>query len=175
MTFRGPLMPLSALVSDRLIGWPFGESPNYYGDSPLEQRRGGAVGSFGAFNEIAKLFPNLYGQPSASLIPGHSEVKGQSLKGGFHMIYSSRDKIETPEQLKQAEETVMKLDLDGLVIIGGDDSNTNACVLAENLRYNNIWHSMQVIRLMGRAASHITLECALQTHPKIVTIGEEVS
>ncbi|XVF71850.1 hypothetical protein PTKIN_Ptkin12aG0072500 [Pterospermum kingtungense] len=235
-------------------------------------------------NEIANLFPNLYGQPSVMLVPGHSEVKAQSLKigvvlsggqapgghnviagvfdylqerakgstlygfkggpagimsckyvkltadfiypyrnqGGFHMICSGRDKIETPEQFKQAEETVKMLDLDGLVVIGGDDSNTNACLLAENFRGKNmktqvigcpktidgdlkckdvpisfgfdtackIYSEMignimtdarstgkyyHFIRLMGRAASHITLECALQTHPNIVLIGEEVA
>ncbi|XWS30981.1 hypothetical protein CRYUN_Cryun23aG0037800 [Craigia yunnanensis] len=235
-------------------------------------------------NEIANLFPNLYGQPSVLLVPGHSEVNGQSLKigvvfsggqapgghnviagifdylqertkesilygfkggpagimkckyikltteliypyrnqGGFHMICSGRDKIETPEQFKQAEETVKKLDLDGLVVIGGDDSNTNACLLAENFRSKNMKTQVigcpktidgdlkckevpisfgfdtackiysevignvmtdarstgkyyHFIRLMGRAASHITLECALQTHPNIVVIGEEVA
>ncbi|PKU66555.1 pyrophosphate--fructose 6-phosphate 1-phosphotransferase subunit beta 1 [Dendrobium catenatum] len=138
------------------------------------------------------------------------------------MICSGRDKIETPEQFKQAEETVLKLNLDGLVVIGGDDSNTNACLLAEYFRSKNIktrvigcpktidgdlkckevptsfgfdtackiYSEMignvmtdarstgkyyHFVRLMGRAASHITLECALQTHPNITIIGEEVS
>ncbi|KAL9277989.1 hypothetical protein ACSQ67_024818 [Phaseolus vulgaris] len=59
-------------------------------------------------------------------------------QGGFDMIRSGRDKIETPEQFRQAEETVQKLDLDGLVVIGGDDSNTNACLLAEYFRSKNI-------------------------------------
>ncbi|KAF7840585.1 pyrophosphate--fructose 6-phosphate 1-phosphotransferase subunit beta [Senna tora] len=142
--------------------------------------------------------------------------------GGFDMICSGRDKIETPEQFKQAEETARKLDLDGLVVIGGDDSNTNACLLAENFRSKNlktrvigcpktidgdlkckevptsfgfdtackIYAEMignvmidarstgkyyHFVRLMGRAASHITLECALQTHPNITVIGEEVA
>ncbi|XP_073312083.1 pyrophosphate--fructose 6-phosphate 1-phosphotransferase subunit beta [Primulina huaijiensis] len=143
-------------------------------------------------------------------------------QGGFDMICSGRDKIETPEQFKQAEETSVKLDLDGLVVIGGDDSNTNACLLAENFRSKNlktrvigcpktidgdlkckevptsfgfdtackIYAEMignvmvdarstgkyyHFVRLMGRAASHITLECALQTHPNITLIGEEVA
>ncbi|RYR31273.1 hypothetical protein Ahy_B01g056073 isoform C [Arachis hypogaea] len=143
-------------------------------------------------------------------------------QGGFDMIRSGRDKIETPEQFKQAEETVQKLDLDGLVVIGGDDSNTNACLLAEYFRNKNmktlvigcpktidgdlkckevptsfgfdtackIYSEMignvmidarstgkyyHFVRLMGRAASHITLECALQTHPNITIIGEEVA
>ncbi|CAN6902239.1 unnamed protein product [Brassica oleracea] len=208
-------------------------------------------------DEIAKLFPGLYGQPSVSVVPDQSAASsGQKLKigvvlsggqapgghnvisgllgacsstglepsylGGFDMICSGRDKIETPEQFKQAEETAKKLDLDGLVVIGGDDSNTNACLLAENFRSKNlktrvigcpktidgdlkckevptsfgfdtackIYSEMignvmidarstgkyyHFVRLMGRAASHITLECALQTHPNIIIIGEEVS
>ncbi|XP_027919803.1 pyrophosphate--fructose 6-phosphate 1-phosphotransferase subunit beta-like [Vigna unguiculata] len=237
-------------------------------------------------DEIAKLFPNLFGQPSASLVPsdsaplhvnrklklgvvlsggqapgGHNVIsgifdylqdkaEGSTLygfrggpagimkckyveltseyiypyrnQGGFDMIRSGRDKIETPEQFKQAEETVQKLDLDGLVVIGGDDSNTNACLLAEHFRSKNmktrvigcpktidgdlkckevptsfgfdtackIYAEMignvmidarstgkyyHFVRLMGRAASHITLECALQTHPNITIIGEEVA
>ncbi|XP_027184629.1 pyrophosphate--fructose 6-phosphate 1-phosphotransferase subunit beta-like [Coffea eugenioides] len=235
-------------------------------------------------DEIKKLFPCLFGQPSAVLVPGDAGNAPQSLKvgvvlsggqapgghnvisgiydylqdrckgstlygfrggpagimkckytvlnseyiypfrnqGGFDMIRSGRDKIETPEQFKQAEETALKLDLDGLVVIGGDDSNTNACLLAENFRSKNmktrvigcpktidgdlkckevpasfgfdtackIYAEMignvmvdarstgkyyHFVRLMGRAASHITLECALQTHPNITLIGEEVA
>ncbi|XP_020549792.1 pyrophosphate--fructose 6-phosphate 1-phosphotransferase subunit beta-like [Sesamum indicum] len=120
-------------------------------------------------NENAKLFPVLFGQPSAKIVPadqkstadsnqrlkvgvvlsggqapgGHNVIsglldktKGSTLYGfrggpagimkckyvgGFDMICSGRDKIETPEQFKQAQETAMKLDLDGLVVIGGDD------------------------------------------------------
>lgn len=143
-------------------------------------------------------------------------------QGGFDIICSGRDKIETPEQFLQAEETCRKLDLDGLVVIGGDDSNTNACLLAEYMRkkeqkvkvigcpktIDGDLKAKQVptsfgfdtackiyaeeignvmldarssrkyyhfVRLMGRAASHITLECALQTHPNVALIGEEVS
>ncbi|KAJ8470252.1 hypothetical protein OPV22_024595 [Ensete ventricosum] len=237
-------------------------------------------------DEIAKLFPNMFGQPSAKLVPtgsvptglpqglrigvvlsggqapgGHNVISGifdylqeraqrstvygfkggpagimkckyveltpdfiypYRNQGGFDMICSGRDKIETPEQFKQAEETAMKLDLDGLLVIGGDDSNTNACLLAENFRQKNmktrvigcpktidgdlkckevpasfgfdtackIYSEMignvmtdarstgkyyHFVRLMGRAASHITLECALQTHSNIAIIGEEVA
>ncbi|KAG6544238.1 hypothetical protein Mapa_014341 [Marchantia paleacea] len=143
-------------------------------------------------------------------------------QGGFDIICSGRDKIETPDQFKQAMDTVNELDLDGLVVIGGDDSNTNACLLAECFRANKlkthvigcpktidgdlkskhvpisfgfdtackIYAEMignvmvdarstgkyyHFVRLMGRAASHITLECALQTHPNIAVIGEEVA
>ncbi|KAL3639672.1 hypothetical protein CASFOL_014640 [Castilleja foliolosa] len=237
-------------------------------------------------DEIAKLFPCVFGQPSAMLVPGDKStaLPNQSLKigvvlsggqapgghnvisglfdyvqertkgstlygfrggpagvmnckyveltkdfvypyrnqGGFDMICSGRDKIETPEQFKQAEETAKKLDLDGLVVIGGDDSNTNACLLAENFRgkkmktkvigcpktidgdlkskevpisfgfdtackiYAEMIGNLMIdarstgkyyhfVRLMGRAASHITLECSLQTHPNITIIGEEVA
>ncbi|CAA7022868.1 unnamed protein product [Microthlaspi erraticum] len=246
---------------------------------------GPASSAAGNPDEIAKLFPGLYGQPSVSVVPdesasssapklkigvvlsggqapgGHNVIsglfdylqeraKGSTFygfkggpagimkckyvelnaeyiqpyrnQGGFDMICSGRDKIETPEQFKQAEETAKKLDLDGLVVIGGDDSNTNACLLAENFRSKNlktrvigcpktidgdlkckevptsfgfdtackIYSEMignvmidarstgkyyHFVRLMGRAASHITLECALQTHPNITIIGEEVS
>ncbi|KAJ0256900.1 Pyrophosphate--fructose 6-phosphate 1-phosphotransferase subunit beta 1 [Hirschfeldia incana] len=246
---------------------------------------GPASSAAGNPDEIAKLFPGLYGQPSVSVVPDQSAaLSGEKLKigvvlsggqapgghnvisglfdylqerakgstfygfkggpagimkckyvelnaeyiqpyrnqGGFDMICSGRDKIETPEQFKQAEETAKKLDLDGLVVIGGDDSNTNACLLAENFRSKNlktrvigcpktidgdlkckevptsfgfdtackIYSEMignvmidarstgkyyHFVRLMGRAASHITLECALQTHPNITIIGEEVS
>ncbi|XP_062093698.1 pyrophosphate--fructose 6-phosphate 1-phosphotransferase subunit beta-like [Humulus lupulus] len=59
-------------------------------------------------------------------------------QGGFDMICSGRDKIETPEQFQQAADTAAKLDLDGLLVIGGDDSNTNACLLAENFRGKNL-------------------------------------
>jgi pyrophosphate--fructose-6-phosphate 1-phosphotransferase len=143
-------------------------------------------------------------------------------QGGFDIICSGRDKIETPEQFLQAEQTVKTLDLDGLVVIGGDDSNTNAALLAEYFRSRNlkthvigcpktidgdlksshvpisfgfdtackIYSEMignimvdarstgkyyHFVRLMGRAASHITLECALQTHPNVAVIGEEVN
>ncbi|MCY3021341.1 MAG: diphosphate--fructose-6-phosphate 1-phosphotransferase [Planctomycetota bacterium] len=141
--------------------------------------------------------------------------------GGFNLLMSGRDKIEKPEHLAACEKHLADLDLDGLVVIGGDDSNTNAAVLAEYLRargartcvigvpktidgdmknreietsfgfdtaaktYSELignvcrdaqssvkyWH---FIRLMGRAASHITLECALQTHPNVALISEEI-
>lgn len=140
--------------------------------------------------------------------------------GGFDLLGSGRVKIETPEDLKKAHEVVQKWGLDGLVIIGGDDSNTNAAVLAEyflqqggktkvigvpktidgDLKNEEIEASFgfdtacktyselignlgkdalsakkytHFVKLMGRSASHITLECALQTHPNMALIGEE--
>jgi pyrophosphate--fructose-6-phosphate 1-phosphotransferase len=141
--------------------------------------------------------------------------------GGFDIIGSGRTKIETPEQFAAALATTQALKLDAVVIIGGDDSNTNAALLAEyfldkgapvqvigcpktidgDLKNEYIetsfgfdtavktfselignierdansakkyWH---FVRLMGRSASHITLECALQTQPNICLISEEV-
>ncbi len=141
--------------------------------------------------------------------------------GGFDMIGSGRTKIETEEQFQKTKETILKNKIDALIIIGGDDSNTNAALLAEYFAKEKIntqvigipktidgdlkneeietsfgfdtavkiyaelagnicrdvlsakkyWH---FIRLMGRSASHITLEVALQTHPNIALIGEEV-
>ena len=141
--------------------------------------------------------------------------------GGFDMIRSGRHKIETPEQFKQALQVCTDLSLDGLAVIGGDDSNTNACLLAEYFLKNNSKCSVigcpktidgdlrnehiQVsfgfdtatkvyseaignlctdaesskmyyyfVRLMGRSASHIALECALRTRINLCLIGEEV-
>ena len=142
--------------------------------------------------------------------------------GGFDIIGSGRTKIETPEQFATAAEVCKKHGLTALVIIGGDDSNTNAGVLAEyfaahgtgtqvigcpktidgDLKNEDIecsfgfdtatktyselignverdcnsakkyWH---YIKVMGRSASHVALECALQTQPNICLIGEEVA
>jgi pyrophosphate--fructose-6-phosphate 1-phosphotransferase len=149
-------------------------------------------------------------------------VDGYRNTGGFDMIGSGRTKIETEEQFETALEVCTKHELDALVIIGGDDSNTNAALLAEyftartadvrvigvpktidrDLKNEYIetsfgfdtatkiyaeligniardassarkyWH---FIKLMGRSASHIALECALQTHPNGCIISEEVA
>jgi pyrophosphate--fructose-6-phosphate 1-phosphotransferase len=142
--------------------------------------------------------------------------------GGFDMVGSGRTKIETPEQFEKALATAKLHNLDALVVVGGDDSNTNAALLAEyfathgssicvvgvpktidgDLRnewieasfgfdtatriYSELignicrdapsgrkyWH---FIRLMGRSASHIALECALQTRANVTLISEEVA
>ncbi len=141
--------------------------------------------------------------------------------GGFDIIGSGRTKLEEEAQFEQALVNCKELGITALVIIGGDDSNTNACVLAEYYKNNeagvqvigvpktidgdlknemietsfgfdtackvyseligNIqrdansakkyWH---FIKLMGRSASHIALECALQTQPNVTIISEEV-
>ena len=142
--------------------------------------------------------------------------------GGFDIIGSGRTKLETEEQFKVAAEVCKKHGVTAIVIIGGDDSNTNAAVLAEffaahktgvqvigcpktidgDLKNEDIdcsfgfdtatktyselignierdansakkyWH---FIKVMGRSASHVALECALETQPNICLIGEEVA
>ena len=141
--------------------------------------------------------------------------------GGFDMIGSGRTKLEKVDQFEKGLEIIRELDIKAIVIIGGDDSNTNACVLAEYYAAHNYgvqvigapktidgdlkneqietsfgfdtatktysevignierdansarkyWH---FIKLMGRSASHIALECALQTQPNICLISEEI-
>jgi len=141
--------------------------------------------------------------------------------GGFDIIGSGRTKLEEQAQYNKVIENCKKLDINAIVIIGGDDSNTNACILAEyfiqkkskiqvlgvpktidgDLKnevveasfgfdtackvYSGLIGNIErdansskkyyhFIKLMGRSASHITLECALQTHPNITIISEEV-
>ena len=141
--------------------------------------------------------------------------------GGFDIIGSGRTKLETKEQFQKAAEVCKKHNINAIVIIGGDDSNTNAAVLAEYFKANNCgvqvigcpktidgdlknddieisfgfdtatktfaelignierdansakkyWH---FIKLMGRSASHIALECALETQPNVCLISEEI-
>lgn len=141
--------------------------------------------------------------------------------GGFDIIGSGRTKLETEEQFKSSLEVCKKLNISAVVIIGGDDSNTNAALLAEWFVKNNTgiqvigcpktidgdlkneqieisfgfdtatktyaeligniqrdansakkyWH---FIKIMGRSASHVALEAALQTQPNVTLISEEV-
>lgn len=150
-----------------------------------------------------------------------SVIKEYRNTGGFDIIGSGRTKLEKPEQFDEGLKILKELNIKALVIIGGDDSNTNAAVLAEY--YKNIGADVQVIgvpktidgdlknewietsfgfdtackvysevigniqrdcnsakkyyhfiKLMGRSASHIALECALETQPNICIISEEV-
>lgn len=143
-------------------------------------------------------------------------------QGGFDIIGSGRTKIETPEQFDSVKNVLKAQKLDGLVIVGGDDSNTNAAFLAEFCRsvglatrivgvpktidgdlkndfieipfgfdtatktYSEIIGNLSkdclsskkyyfFVKMMGRSASHITLECALQTQINLALIGEEVA
>lgn len=192
----------------------------------------------GGHNVITGLFDALSSRyPSSTLIGFINGPKGlinqewkeltadfiQSYRnmGGFDMIGAGRTKIETPDQFAAARMAVQDLNLDGLVIIGGDDSNTNAALLAEDFKAHQIktcvvgvpktidgdlknqWIETSFgfdtacktfsetigsvsrdavsagkyyffIKLMGRSASHIALECALQTQPNLTLISEEV-
>ena len=196
------------------------------------QAAGGHNVIIGLYDSLKKLNPQsqLFGflnGPSGIINNKYIELKNETLlpyrnQGGFDLIGSGRTKIETQEQFKEAEKTLNALKLDGLVIIGGDDSNTNAALLAEYFLDRNIptkvigvpktidgdlkneyievsfgfdtaakTYSEIIgnvlrdclsqkkyyffIKLMGRSASHIALECALQTHPNLTLIGEEIA
>ncbi|MCQ2201494.1 MAG: diphosphate--fructose-6-phosphate 1-phosphotransferase [Bacteroidales bacterium] len=176
-------------------------------------------------NKDSKLYGFL-GGPSGLVDHKYIELTSDIIDeyrntGGFDIIGSGRTKLEEVEQFDKGLEICKKLNIKAVIIIGGDDSNTNACVLAEyylakksgvqvigcpktidgDLKnemietsfgfdtatkvYSEVignierdansakkyWH---FIKLMGRSASHVTLECALQTQPNVTLIGEEV-
>jgi len=185
----------------------------------------------GLFDGLKKLNPanRLYGflgGPSGLVEHKFIELTADIIKeyrntGGFDIIGSGRTKLEEDYQFDKGATICKKLGINAIVIIGGDDSNTNACVLAEYYLKKKIgiqvigcpktidgdlknemietsfgfdtackvyseligniqrdansakkyWH---FIRLMGRSASHITLECALQSQPNICLISEEI-
>ena len=185
----------------------------------------------GLFDGIKKLNPanKLYGfilGPGGLVGHKYMELTADIIDeyrntGGFDIIGSGRTKLEKEDQFEKGYEILKELGIKALVIIGGDDSNTNACVLAEYYAAKNYgiqvigcpktidgdlknemietsfgfdtacktysevignierdcnsarkyWH---FIKLMGRSASHIALECALQTQPNICIISEEV-
>ena len=185
----------------------------------------------GIFDAVKKLNPEnkLYGflmGPGGLVDHDYKELTAEIIDeyrntGGFDMIGSGRTKLEKEDQFEKGLEIIRELNIKAIVIIGGDDSNTNACVLAEyyaaknygvqvigcpktidgDLKNDQIetsfgfdtatkvyselignierdcnsarkyWH---FIKLMGRSASHIALECALQTQPNICLISEEV-
>ena len=107
----------------------------------------------GLFDEVKKLNPNnrLYGflmGPGGLVDHKYIEITADFLNdyrntGGFDMIGSGRTKLETAEQFEKGLEIIRKLDINAIVIIGGDDSNTNACVLAEYYAAKN--YGVQVI------------------------------
>ena len=176
-------------------------------------------------NSLNKLYGFL-GGPSGIVDGSYVEITDELMDkyrntGGFDIIGSGRTKLETESQFEKALEVCKKLNISAVVIIGGDDSNTNACLLAEWMKAKNTgisvigcpktidgdlkneqieisfgfdtatktyaeligniqrdansakkyWH---FIKLMGRSASHVCLEAALQTQPNITLIGEEV-
>src|SRR5690554_3098740 len=186
----------------------------------------------GIFDGLKKLNPNnkLYGflgGPGGLVDHEYIELTDNIIDnyrntGGFDIIGSGRTKLEETAQFDKGVEICKKLDISALVVIGGDDSNTNACVLAEYYLEKNTgiqvigcpktidgdlknemietsfgfdtackvyseligniqrdansakkyWH---FIKLMGRSASHIGLECALKTQPNVTLISEEVA
>ena len=209
---------------------------------PSETRNVGVILSGGqapgGHNVIAGLYDalkqanpsnNLYGflgGPSGIIEGQYVEFNDEFINdyrntGGFDIIGSGRTKLETEEQFKSALEVCRKLNISAVVIIGGDDSNTNAALLAEWFVANNAniqvigcpktidgdlkneqieisfgfdtatktygelignierdansakkyWH---FVKIMGRSASHVALEAALQTQPNITLISEEV-
>ena len=185
----------------------------------------------GLFDGVKRLNPNsrLFGflmGPGGLVDHKYMEITAEIMDayrntGGFDIIGSGRTKLEKTEQFDKGLEIIKELGIKALVIIGGDDSNTNACVLAEYYAAKNTgvqvigcpktidgdlknayietsfgfdtackvysevigniqrdcnsaqkyWH---FIKLMGRSASHIALECALQTQPNYCIISEEV-
>ena len=185
----------------------------------------------GIFDRVKRLNPDnkLYGfllGPSGLVDHKYVELTADIIDeyrntGGFDIIGSGRTKLEETSQFESGLEIIRQLDIKAVVIIGGDDSNTNACVLAEyylanktgvqvigcpktidgDLKNDQIetsfgfdtacktyselignierdansakkyWH---FIKLMGRSASHIALECALETQPNICLISEEI-
>ncbi len=185
----------------------------------------------GLFDGVKKMNPanKLYGfilGPGGLVDHNYKELTADIIDeyrntGGFDIIGSGRTKLEKEDQFEKGYEILKELGIKALVIIGGDDSNTNACVLAEYYAAKNYgiqvigcpktidgdlkndmietsfgfdtacktyaevignierdcnsarkyWH---FIKLMGRSASHIALECALQTQPNICIVSEEV-
>lgn len=185
----------------------------------------------GLYDELKKQNPSnkLYGflmGPGGLVDHNYIELTDQFVDeyrntGGFDMIGSGRTKLEAEDQFESGLQIIRKLNIKAIVIIGGDDSNTNACVLAEYYAAHNYgvqvigcpktidgdlkneqietsfgfdtacktyaevigniqrdansarkyWH---FIKLMGRSASHIALECALQCQPNVCIISEEV-
>ena len=179
-----------------------------------------------SLNPASKLY-GFKGGPSGLTDNKYIEITADFLAGfrntgGFDMIGSGRTKLETTEQFEKAEANCKALGISAIVIIGGDDSNTNACLLAEYYKAKNAgiivvgcpktidgdlknafietsfgfdtatkvyselignierdansakkyWH---FIKLMGRSASHIALECGLRTQANITLISEEVA
>ena len=185
----------------------------------------------GLFDAVKKLNPanRLFGfilGPGGLVDHNYMELTAEYVDeyrntGGFDMIGSGRTKLEKVDQFEKGLEIIRELGIKAIVIIGGDDSNTNACVLAEyyaaknygvqvigcpktidgDLKNSQIetsfgfdtacktyselignierdcnssrkyWH---FIKVMGRSASHIALECALQTQPNVCLISEEI-
>jgi len=193
-----------------VIAGIFDEAKKYHSDSKV----------FGFLQGPDGLLESKYIEITQSLVDAYRNM------GGFSMIKTGRTKIDSKTKMAASLKTCLKLELDALVVIGGDDSNTNAAFLAQEFKHAGIkvigvpktidgdiqiktddkqslcaisfgfhtaarafsqnisnlatdassdtkyWH---VCKVMGRVASHLTLECAFQTHANLAFIGEELS
>lgn len=226
-TYGAPLLSFAAAESNVVMGEPLNVGVVLSGG----QAPGGHNVIAGIFDGIKNVIggSKLYGflgGPSGLENGKYIEIDRMLMDeyrntGGFDIIQSGRTKLETTEQFDRCIEVAKSLRLHAIVIIGGDDSNTNAAVLAEYFAAKKVsctvigapktidgdlkneyietsfgfdtavktyseligniqrdansaqkyWH---FIKLMGRSASHIGLEAALQTHPNICIISEEV-
>ncbi|MDR2580766.1 MAG: diphosphate--fructose-6-phosphate 1-phosphotransferase [Fibromonadaceae bacterium] len=226
-TYGAPILAFEAVEERQLSGGPLNVGVVLSGG----QAPGGHNVIAGIFDGIkaviggSKLYGFL-GGPSGLENGKYIEIDRELMSkyrntGGFDIIQSGRTKLESTEQFDRCIEVAKKLDLNAIVIIGGDDSNTNAAVLAEYFMAKKVscavigcpktidgdlkneyvetsfgfdtavktyseligniardansaqkyWH---FIKLMGRSASHIGLEAALQTQPNICLISEEI-
>ncbi len=226
-TYGAPVLTFEASEEKQITGGPLNVGVVLSGG----QAPGGHNVIAGIFDGIKAVIgsSNLYGflGGPGGLVEGkyieidHALMSQYRNTGGFDIIQSGRTKLESTEQFDKCIEVVKKLDLNAIVIIGGDDSNTNAAVLAEYFAEKKVscsvigcpktidgdlkneyietsfgfdtavktyselignierdansarkyWH---FIKLMGRSASHIGLEAALQTHPNVCLISEEI-
>ncbi len=211
---------------ERKIGIVFSGGPAPGGHNVIA----GLFDAAKAANPKTRIFGFLLG-PDGVMEGGYVELDRDTVDahrnlGGFGMIKTGRAKIDSDKKMQLARETIKDLGLDALVIVGGDDSNTNAAFLAEELYSEGVqvlgvpktidgdiqvrdengevlcavsfgfhtaarafatevanlctdassdvkyWH---ICKVMGRVASHLALEVALQSHPNITLIGEELA
>ncbi|MBU0993103.1 MAG: 6-phosphofructokinase [Proteobacteria bacterium] len=217
---------LTAFTKERRIGIVFSGGPAPGGHNVIA----GLFDAAKAANPRNKIFGFLQGPDG--IIEGQAIEISERLinanrnKGGFSMIKTGRTKIDSKEKLALSRETCRKLNIDALIIVGGDDSNTNAAFLAQELFDDRIqvigvpktidgdiqvkdsngtmlcamsfgfhtaarsfarnigslcvdghsdvkyWH---ICKVMGRTASHLALEVALQTHANLTLIGEDLA
>ncbi|MFP4474033.1 MAG: 6-phosphofructokinase [Desulfatibacillaceae bacterium] len=210
----------------RNIGLVFSGGPAPGGHNVIA----GIFDSAKAANPETRVFGFLLG-PDGILESEYIEIDRELVDnyrnlGGFGMINTGRTKIDSAEKMKQAKKTCKDLGLEALVVIGGDDSNTNAAFLAQEMFYDGVqvigvpktidgdiqvrdangevlcavsfgfhtaarafatevanlctdassdvkyWH---ICKVMGRVASHLALEVALQAHPNMTLIGEDLA
>jgi pyrophosphate--fructose-6-phosphate 1-phosphotransferase len=215
-----------AFLKKRRIGVVFSGGPAPGGHNVIA----GLYDEIKKYNKESQMFGFLMG-PDGLIESRYKEITQDMVDthrnmGGFFMLQTGRTKIDSKKKMDQSLETCRNLKLDGLVVIGGDDSNTNAAFLAQHFKESGInvigvpktidgdiqvtsdrgdvlcaisfgfhsaarafaqnisnlandggsivkyWH---VCKVMGRVASHLTLESALQTHANLSLIGEELA